>query len=85
MQPSCRPNLTASPYPTARPIPLSETTQPTQIGPYVVPKGTLIWPLIYAIQNSVHNWDRVTEFIPVRAGGLCLGPLKAPPHRACCA
>jgi cytochrome P450 len=44
---------------------IRETTQPTKIGPYTVPKGTLIWPLIYAMQNSIHNWDKAAEFIPV--------------------
>ncbi len=53
-------------HPAAGMASIRETTAPTKIGPYTVPKGTLIWPVIYGIQNSINNWDSPREFIPVR-------------------
>jgi hypothetical protein len=43
-----------------------ETTGPTQIGPYKVPEGIVVWPMIYALQNSTHNWEEPEKFKPVR-------------------
>lgn len=45
-----------------------ETTAPTQIGPYKVPEGIVVWPMIYALQNSTHNWEEPEKFKPVRDG-----------------
>jgi cytochrome P450 len=42
-----------------------ETTAPTQIGPYKVPEGIVVWPMIYALQNSTHNWEEPQKFKPV--------------------
>jgi hypothetical protein len=42
-----------------------ETTAPTQIGPYKVPEGIVVWPMIYALQNSTHNWEEPEKFKPV--------------------
>jgi cytochrome P450 len=39
---------------------------PTSIGPYKVPAGIVVWPMIYALQNAAHNWERPGEFRPVR-------------------
>jgi hypothetical protein len=48
--------------------PTRETTAPTHIGPYRVPAGIVVWPMIYALQNARHNgWDAPSEFRPVRA------------------
>lgn len=38
----------------------------TEIGPYKVPEGIVVWPMIYALQNSLHNWDDPEDFNPVR-------------------
>ena len=43
----------------------SETTAPTYIGPFKVPEGIVVWPMIYALQNSNHNWEQPEEFKPV--------------------
>ena len=42
-----------------------ETTCVTEIGPYKVPEGIVVWPMIYALQNSISNWDDPQEFNPV--------------------
>lgn len=42
----------------------------TQIGPYKVPQGVVVWPMIYALQNAAHNWERPDEFLPVGRPGL---------------
>jgi cytochrome P450 len=49
-----------------------ETTAPTCIGPYKVPEGIVVWPMIYGLQNSTHNWDNPHLFQPVSSapGGL---------------
>jgi hypothetical protein len=63
-----------------------ETTAPTRIGPYKVPEGIVVWPMIYGLQNSTHNWDNPHLFQPVsmpwrgpdREGGGWVG------HDGCC-
>jgi cytochrome P450 len=47
------------------PTPHRETTSPTRIGPYKVPEGIVVWPMIYGLQNSTHNWDNPHLFQPV--------------------
>lgn len=43
----------------------SETTGVTEIGPYKVPEGIVVWPMIYALQNSINNWEDPEDFNPV--------------------
>lgn len=43
----------------------SETTAVTEIGPYKVPEGIVVWPMIYALQNSINNWEDPEDFNPV--------------------
>lgn len=30
---------------------------PTRIGEYVVPAGTGVWPMVYGMHMSRHNWE----------------------------
>lgn len=53
-------------YPVAATGSVRETTQVTQIGPYKVPQGIVVWPMIYALQNSTHNWEEPHLFKPER-------------------
>lgn len=53
-------------YPVAATGSVRETTAPTQIGPYKVPEGIVVWPMIYALQNSTHNWEEPEKFKPER-------------------
>eukprot|EP00879_Flechtneria_rotunda_P009548 GHRR01009994.1.p1 GENE.GHRR01009994.1~~GHRR01009994.1.p1 ORF type:complete len:439 (+),score=146.14 GHRR01009994.1:585-1901(+) len=36
------------------------------VGPYKVPAGTVVGTPLFAIQNTVHNWERPDEFMPER-------------------
>eukprot|EP00878_Enallax_costatus_P001345 GHUV01001492.1.p1 GENE.GHUV01001492.1~~GHUV01001492.1.p1 ORF type:complete len:559 (+),score=128.36 GHUV01001492.1:1110-2786(+) len=36
------------------------------VGPYKVPAGTVVGTPLFAIQNTVHNWERPEEFMPER-------------------
>lgn len=36
------------------------------VGPYKVPAGTVVGTPLFAIQNSIHNWERPEEFMPER-------------------
>jgi cytochrome P450 len=42
------------------------TTKVTKIGKYTVPPGTIVATPLFAIQNTIHNWDKPEEFIPER-------------------
>lgn len=53
-------------YPVSALATPRETTAPTKIGPYKVPEGVMVWPVIYAIQNSTLNWDDPHLFKPER-------------------
>jgi hypothetical protein len=54
-----------------------ETTAPTQIGPYKVPEGIVVWPMIYALQNSTHNWEEPEKFKPVSKCWILIRRLAA--------
>ncbi|KAI8464093.1 MAG: cytochrome P450 [Monoraphidium minutum] len=41
-------------------------TKVTKVGPYTVPKGTVVGTPLFAIQNTIHNWDEPMEFRPER-------------------
>jgi len=41
-------------------------TKVTKVGPYTVPNGTIVGTPLFAIQNTVHNWDAPHEFRPER-------------------
>ena len=43
-----------------------EVVTPVDVGPYKVPTGTIVWPMQYALHNSIHNWDQPMEFRPER-------------------
>ncbi|WIA32107.1 hypothetical protein OEZ86_002958 [Tetradesmus obliquus] len=42
------------------------TTKTTKIGPYTVPSGTIVATPLFAIQNTLHNWDKPEDFVPER-------------------
>jgi cytochrome P450 len=37
-----------------------------RVGPYMVPAGTVVGTPLFAIQNTIHNWERPEEFMPER-------------------
>ena len=41
-------------------------TKTTQVGKYTIPAGTIVATPLFAIQNTVHNWERPEEFMPER-------------------
>lgn len=53
-------------YPVAATGSVRETTAPTQVGQYKIPEGIVVWPMIYALQNSVQNWEEPEKFKPER-------------------
>jgi cytochrome P450 len=40
------------------------------LGPYKVPAGTLVGTPLFAIHNTIHNWDAPEEFRPERFLGV---------------
>lgn len=44
----------------------------TEVGPYKLPEGIVVWPMIYALQNSINNWDDPEDFNPVSYCFFCL-------------
>jgi cytochrome P450 len=36
------------------------------VGPYTIPAGTIVGTPLFAIQNTIHNWDKPEEFNPDR-------------------
>ncbi len=55
------------------------------MGDFVIPPGVIVWPMLYALHNSTHNWDAPGEFRPERWLGRGwdeadeTGPLAPPP------
>ncbi len=46
---------------------MARTTQKAmKVGPYMVPAGTIVATPLFAIQNTIHNWDAPHEFRPER-------------------
>jgi hypothetical protein len=48
---------------------------PTRVGPYLIPPHTPVAIPLYCIQNSSHNWDRASEYLPERwlqVGGVSM-------------
>jgi hypothetical protein len=43
-----------------------EVTTPTKVGPYTVPVGAIVWPMLYALHNAQHNWEHPEKFCPER-------------------
>lgn len=41
-------------------------TKTTQIGKFTIPAGTIVATPLFAIQNTVHNWERPEDFMPER-------------------
>jgi cytochrome P450 len=41
-------------------------TKPTKVGPYRIPAGTVVGTPLFAIHNTVHNWDAPHEYRPER-------------------
>lgn len=37
-----------------------------KVGPYTVPVGTIVGTPLFAIQNTVHNWDQPDKYMPER-------------------
>ena len=42
----------------------------TKVGPYKIPAGTLVGTPLFAIQNTIHNWDEPEQFKPERWLGV---------------
>jgi cytochrome P450 len=42
------------------------TERPVRVGPYMVPAGTIVATPLFAIHNTIHNWDAPHEFRPER-------------------
>lgn len=40
--------------------------RPVQVGPYTVPAGTIVGTPLFAIHNTIHNWDQPDEYRPNR-------------------
>ncbi|GIL43618.1 hypothetical protein Vafri_1274 [Volvox africanus] len=53
-------------FPVAATASVREVTQPTRVGDYLIPPGVIVWPMLYALHNSTHNWVRPDEFSPER-------------------
>eukprot|EP00198_Chlamydomonas_reinhardtii_P014061 XP_001703398.1 cytochrome P450 [Chlamydomonas reinhardtii] len=53
-------------YPVAATASVREVTEPTRVGDFVIPPGVIVWPMLYALHNSVHNWDQPDVFKPER-------------------
>ncbi|GIL72393.1 hypothetical protein Vretimale_4204 [Volvox reticuliferus] len=53
-------------FPVAATASVREVTQPTRVGDYLIPPGVIVWPMLYALHNSTHNWLRPDEFNPER-------------------
>ena len=43
-----------------------------QLGPYTIPKGTILWAPIQAIHSSPTLWDQPDAFMPVRGYCRCM-------------
>ncbi|WIA35872.1 hypothetical protein OEZ86_004255 [Tetradesmus obliquus] len=43
-----------------------EPTKVTKVGPYTIPAGTIVGTPLFAIQNTIHNWDKPELFNPER-------------------
>ncbi|MEW5316638.1 MAG: hypothetical protein WDW38_007996 [Sanguina aurantia] len=44
-------------YPVAATASVRELTSTTTLGKYKLPAGVLVWPMLYALHNSKHNWQ----------------------------
>lgn len=42
------------------------TEKPTKVGPYMIPKGVMVFPCLYVINNWSGNWDDARKFKPER-------------------
>lgn len=67
----CMPYLTACAKEAMRMLPVVSIMariagQDMHVGPYKVPKGTLVGTPLFAIHNTVHNWDQPEIFRPER-------------------
>jgi len=40
--------------------------RPTRVGPYMVPAGTIVATPLFAIHNTVHNWEAPEQYRPER-------------------
>eukprot|EP00983_Pelagomonas_calceolata_P046338 1140115-Pelagomonas_calceolata.AAC.1 len=58
--------------------------KPTRIGPYLIPAGTPVAIPLFAIQNTVHNWEAPDQFMPERwlQVGACAGCMHGVCKRA---
>ncbi|KAJ9527385.1 hypothetical protein QJQ45_025658 [Haematococcus lacustris] len=53
-------------YPVAATASVREVSQATKVGNWVIPPGVIVWPMLYALHNSQHNWEAPEEFRPSR-------------------
>ncbi|KAG2497951.1 hypothetical protein HYH03_004213 [Edaphochlamys debaryana] len=53
-------------FPVGGTASVREVTTPTRVGDYVIPPGVIVWPMLYALHNSVHNWQAPDQFQPER-------------------
>ncbi len=49
-----------------------------QLGPHNIPKGTILWAPIQAIQSSPTLWDQPDIFMPVRLLPFCCPTTNLP-------
>ncbi|KIZ05718.1 hypothetical protein MNEG_2236 [Monoraphidium neglectum] len=45
---------------------LKLTEKPTKVGPYMIPKGVMVFPCLYVINNWSGNWEEPRRFKPER-------------------
>jgi cytochrome P450 len=45
-----------------------EVVTPVKVGPYKLPPGVIVWPMLYALHNTHHNWEDPGVFKPERWG-----------------
>jgi hypothetical protein len=52
------------------------TTSDTRLGPYLIPRGTMVWVPLKGLFNSPHNWPDPDTYKPVRSYTLlyCKAP-----------
>lgn len=46
------------------------TTSDSRLGPYLIPRGTMVWVPLKGLFNSPHNWPDPDTYKPVRSSTL---------------
>mmetsp|Transcript_38956 Transcript_38956/g.86652 ORF Transcript_38956/g.86652 Transcript_38956/m.86652 type:complete len:374 (+) Transcript_38956:2712-3833(+) len=53
-------------FPVAATASVREVAEPTRVGKYVIPRGVIVWPMLYTLHNSTFNWEHPELFKPER-------------------